>query len=115
MGYRPAHMIEKAAGYLIKILLEKGHIDYDFFYDASDTTRQRLIKGVGITEKEADRHCVEALMDNAAYELEEQDIVEIEQLESMLADETPNYRITLTSIGKTKLKNGEKLEFWPAE
>ena len=36
MGYRPADMIEKAAKYLISILMKKGKIDYDYFYDGEE-------------------------------------------------------------------------------
>ena len=115
MGCRPADMIEKAAKYLVSILMEKGKIDYDYFYDGEERTRSKLIEGIGITCEQADRHCAEALMDNAAYELEEQDVVEIEEIDSILADGNPNYRITLTEKGREKITNGEKLEFYPAE
>src|SRR5262249_39949397 len=75
MGYRPAHLIEKAAMYLISVLMTTEVIDYDYFYDGEERTFLRLIEGLGITRAEADWYCAEALMDNAVYELEEQGMV----------------------------------------
>jgi len=71
-------MIEKAAMYLLSILQEKGQIDYDFFYGGEEKTLLQLIKGIGITKEDAEHYVAEAPIDCAAYELEEQEIVEIE-------------------------------------
>jgi len=61
MGYRPAHLIEKAAMYLLRILQEKGQIDYDFFYDGEERTLLQLIEGIGIIEEDAEHYVAEAL------------------------------------------------------
>jgi hypothetical protein len=115
MGDRPAHLIEKAAMYLISVLMTTEVIDYDYFYDGEEKTFLRLIEGLGITRVDADWYCAEALMDNAVYELEEQGMVRREWLASTLVDGEPNYRIILTAEGKEKLCQGVKLTFYPIE
>jgi len=115
MGAQPAHLIEKAAMYLLSVLMTTEVIDYDYFYDGEERTWLRLIEGLGIPCADADWYCAEALIDNAAYELEEQGIVRCEWLVSTLVDGEPNYRIILTAEGKDKLSQGVKLTFYPIE
>jgi len=109
MGYVYGSDIERVALYLIELLQEKGSVSYDFFYDGTDETHEKLNKRLGFSN-EGDQ-IAEALLDFAIFDLKGMGIVKTIQLKSKLADGEFNYRTTLTNEGKEIIKSGKKLEF----
>ena len=109
MGLRPSELIEQAARYLLTVLLENRSILFSRFYDGTDETKARICEGIGISVEDGE-WSAEALIDNAAPQLEQQGIVELTWLETRLVDDEPDYRITLTDAGRMALKSGVQLK-----
>lgn len=110
MGYAYKENIEMAALHLIKILNEKGQVDFDFFYDGRDITQHNLNNALGFSEERGEAESV-AHMDIAIAELESMGIIKTHQLESKLIDDEFNFRISFTDKGKEIIKSGKRLEF----
>ena len=108
----PKKMIEKAAVYLLKVLMEKKDISYDYFYDGTVERHSKLNKEIGLTDKEAEWYVAEMLIDIAAIQLEVKGVVKIKELESELSDGEKNYRIILTGKGRTKIEKGVKFRYY---
>lgn len=115
MGLRPSNLIEQAARYLLTVLLENRLILYSHFYDGTDETNARICKGIGISVEDGEWYSAEALIDNAAAQLEQQGIVQLDWLETRLVDDEPDYRITLTDSGRMALQSGTRLKFYDCE
>jgi hypothetical protein len=96
MGLRPKELTEQAATHLLSILKTQVSVLYSSFYDGSEESNHRLCAGIGISPKDGEWYSAEGLMDNAVAQLERQEVVTIEWLESQLCDGEPDYRITLT-------------------
>lgn len=115
MGLRPSELIEQAARYLLTVLLENRSILYSHFYDGTAETEVRICQGIGISVEDGEWYSAEALIDNAAAQLEQQGIIELTWLETRLVDEEPDYRITLTDAGRSALQAGTQLSFYDSE
>lgn len=112
MGTFPADYIEQAGKFLLDRLLAAGKLPYSTFFDGTDETHEQLVKSIGL---EDDYYAPEHLLDLAAYELEEQEIVEREPLTERLVDGEEDYLITLTPEGRKKINAGYQPEYWHAE
>lgn len=108
MGYVSKNVVEHVALFIIELLKEKEHVDFDFFYDDTAETLVKLNKALKYPEEDVESV---VLVDIAISELEDMGIVETEQLSSKLADDEFNYRTRLTDEGKEIIKSGKKLEF----
>ena len=108
MGYTAAHCIEAGALLLLSILEEKRQVDYSTFYDGTDETADDLRKRLGL---EDDWYSAENVIDLAATQLSEQGLVALRDLETKLADEEPDYTITLTARGRAWLTDRFPLAF----
>ncbi len=115
MGYRPGELIAQAARHLLSVLLENRSILYSHFYDGTEETEARICEGIGISLEDGEWYSAEALIDNAAAQLEQQGIVELDWLETRLVDGEPDYRITLTTAGQKALQAGVRLSFFDSE
>lgn len=115
MGLRPSELIEQAARHLLAVLQTQGSILYSSFYDGSEEANARLCEGIGISVEDGEWYSAEALIDNAAAQLEQQGIVELEWLEARLVDDEQDYRITLTDAGRSALETGTQLSFYDSE
>lgn len=94
MGLRPSELIEQAVRYLLTVLLENRSILYSRFYDGTDETKAQICECIGISVEDGEWYSAEALINNAAAQLEQQGIVELTWLETRLVDDEPDYRIT---------------------
>ena len=108
MGLSPAHLIEKAAEFLMRELTSQDKLNYSRFYDGTDKTHQWLLKELGL---EGDWYSAEHLIDLAAAELADMGIVRTIELNSKLSDGEPDYRIEWTENGPDILASGKKLMF----
>ncbi len=115
MGLRPSELIEQAALHLLAVLQTQGSVLYSSFYDGNEETNFRLCEGIGITVDDGEWYSAEALIDNAAAQLEQQGIVELMWLETRLVDDEPDYRITLTDTGRSTLQAGTQLSVCDSE
>lgn len=115
MGYRPGELIAQAAQHVLTVLLENRSILYSHFYDGTEETEARICEGIGISVEDGEWYSAEALIDNAAAQLEQQGIVELDWLETRLMDGEPDYRITLTAAGRMALQSGAPLKFYDCE
>lgn len=97
MGYTPGDMVERGARYLLDVLNQCGEVDYSRFYDGTDETHRELNRALGLDD---DWYCAEHIIDLAAFQLEEQEVVTISELETYLADGEPDYRISLLPRGR---------------
>src|SRR6266496_3402943 len=104
MGYSSADAIQGAGKYLLDRLLEAPKLPYSTFYDGTDATHEQLTEAVGLEDD--GWYSPEHLVDLAAYELEEQGIVSIQELTSKLADGENDYLIELTAEGRKKILSG---------
>ena len=111
MGTIPGTLITSAAEYLLDILLVEESVLYSRFYDGTDETREKLIKGIGITPEDADWYGVEGVMDLVAGLLEREGCVRLVPLAEELADGEPAYRIDLLEDGRKALKDGKLPRF----
>ncbi len=115
MGLRPSELIEQAAPHLLAVLQTQGSILYSSSYDGSEEANARLWKGIGISVEDGEWYSAEALVDNAAAQLEQQGIVELKWLETRLFDDEPDYRIALTDAGRSVLQAGTRLSFYDSK
>lgn len=115
MGLRHSELIEQAARHLLAVLQTQGSVFYSSFYDGSEEANARLCQGIGISIDDGEWYSAEALIDNAAAQLEQQGIVELMWLETRLVDEEPDCRITLTDPGRSTLQAGTQLSFCDSE
>jgi hypothetical protein len=111
MGYSYEGDIERAGTHLLVILMAEGEVRYSRFYDGSNETHEALAEALEVDPDD----CPEHLIDLAAWQLEDQEVVSINQLPDKLADEEPNYLITLTEKGRTLLAQGAKFRYYDAE
>jgi hypothetical protein len=108
MGMMYAHHQERAAHYLIQVLLDNAlSVRYSYFYDGSDEANERIRTAMGI--KEGEDICAELALDLAADALAEAGIVTLTDLTNKLADGEPDYRIEIPEEGLERLEAGE----WP--
>jgi hypothetical protein len=105
------HVLKTAGDYLLSVLKKESVIRYSRFYDGTDQTRQRLLEGMGIIEKDADWYCAEALIDDAVILFGHIGVVEQRLLDAKLADGHPDYEIVLTDDGRTFVAQGTAYEF----
>lgn len=111
MGYAPAHLIERAAKYLLSLLHEQDQLQYSkAIYDGSDEKHEELMRALGL---ENDQYSAEGLVDLAASQLEEQGILKCETLESRLADGENDFLIKWAEGGDRI--DQTKLRFYAAE
>lgn len=103
MGTSPASMIQAAGQYVISRLLERNPLPYSTFYDGRDETHEEIRAALGLDD---DWYCAEHLIDLAVFQLEEQEILTIEQLDSQLADGEDDYLIELLPEGRARLLAG---------
>lgn len=75
----------------------------------------RICQGIGISVEDGEWYSAEALIDNAAAQLEQQGIVELTWLETRLVDDEQDYRITLTDSGRSALQARTQLSFHDSE
>lgn len=115
MGLRPSELIEQAARHLLVVIQDQGSILYSSFYDGCEETNARLCAGIGISLEDGEWYSAEALIDNAASQLEQQGIVQLDWLDTRLVDDEPDYRITLTDLGRKSLRAGARLKFYDCE
>ena len=115
MGLQPSNLIEQAARYLLTVLLENRSILYSHFYDGTEETNARICEGIGISIEDGEWYSAESLIDNAAAQLEQQGIVQLDWLQTRLVDDEPDYRITLTDAGRMALQSGTRLKFYDCE
>lgn len=111
MGMMYAHNIEAAANYLLRILTDERKVHYSRFYDGSEETACKLVEGMGMSRKDAEWCCPEAIMDEAAATLDAQGYVAINWLSEVLADGEPAYEIELLENGKEMLAKGMRPVF----
>ena len=111
MGYLPGEIIKSGGDYLLSILKWEPQIEYCRFYDGTEETRKRLRERLGLSEEDADWYSVELIMDLAVSQVEEMEFVEVTELEELLADGEPNYRIELTPKGRDFIVKAESYTF----
>jgi hypothetical protein len=111
MGMMYAHNIQKAADYLVRILLEETRVPYSRFYDGTEETLRKLAEGMGMSLEDAERYCAVANMDEAAAVLAAEGYVKITYLDEKLKDGEPAYQIELLDQGRAMLASGKQPVF----
>ena len=84
MGLRPSELIEQAAPHLLAVLQTQARFSTRRPTTAAEEANARLWKGIGISVEDGEWYSAEALVDNAAAQLEQQGIVELKWLETRL-------------------------------
>lgn len=107
----PASILKQAGDYLLSVLKKESPIRYSRFYDGTDETRQTLLAGMGISERDADWYSVEALIDDAVILFQHIGAVQKRELDDELADGFPDYEISLTEKGQAIVAGGTRYEF----
>ncbi len=108
MGYLPGDPIQQAGDYLLSILRAEPSVRYSRFYDGRDETHEALCQAIGL---ENEWYSPEVLMDEAVDQLHSAGFVTIEFLQERLADEEPDYTITLTTLGKSFIRYRRAFRF----
>ena len=99
-------MIELAGRHLLSILKSAPKIRYsEYFYDGSDETHERLMEALGLEDDWY--YSAEALVDDAAGQLDTMGLVTVTMLEETMADGEQDYEIALTEKGKTLIASGK--------
>lgn len=114
MGLSPAHMIEGAADYVLRILRDQRQITYRQFYDGTNDTATKIEQAI-VSDEGRGWYSAEGLIDIAVSQLEQQGVVETTPLDDILADGEPNYSIALTALGADALAGKVKLTYWDSE
>ena len=112
MACIPQDDIAAAGTYLTKVLLEKGTVDYSYFYNEEPGTEEMVMLGVYGDLNHPNAEEAHGFIDWATHQLVDQGIVFSRELDSKLKDGEPDYRITLTDAGRYFLETGQRPRYW---